>query len=159
SSRPTSDEDHERIAGRREALRSSPRRGWRTATMHDAPTTSYDVLPYGDRTFPRTHPDRLATIATLFGMAPAPPEACRVLELGCAGGANLIAMAESLPGSHFIGIDLSARQVDAGRERVRAKGLSNVALHRRDILEVGEDFGRFDYIVCHGVYSWVPATV
>src|SRR5438045_961381 len=128
-------------------------------TMPDTSTTRYDVLPYGDRTFPRTHPDLLATVAMLFGMAPAPPERCRVLELGCAGGANLIAMAEGLPGSDFLGIDLSARQVAAGRERVRAKGLANVELRRMNILDVGEDFGRFDYILCHGVYSWVPADV
>jgi hypothetical protein len=87
-------------------------------TMSDASTTSYDVLPYRDRTYSRTHPDLLATVAMLFGMAPA--ERCRVLERGCAGVANLIAMAEGLPGSDFLGIDLSARQVASGRERIRA---------------------------------------
>lgn len=127
--------------------------------MPGGPMSSYDVLPYGDRTFPRTHPDLLATVATLFGMAPAAPAACRVLELGCAGGANLIAMAEDLPGAHFVGIDLSTRQVETGEERVRAKGLTNVELRALSILDVGEDFGRFDYIICHGVYSWVPAEV
>src|SRR5262245_45875319 len=127
--------------------------------MSDAPTTSYDIFPYGNRTFPRTHPDLLATVATLFGMAPAPPEDCRVLELCCAGGANLIFMAEALPGSHFLGIDLSARQVASGREQVRVKELANVELRRMSILDVREDLGQFDYIVCHGVYSWVPAPV
>src|SRR5262245_21338275 len=135
------------------------RRGSRMDIMPDASTTSYDVLPYGDRTHPRTHPDLLATVAMLFGMAPAPPERCRVLELGCAGGANLIAMAAALPGSDFLGIDLSARQVASGRERVRAKGLANVELRPMSILDLGEGFGRFDYILCHGVYSWVPADV
>jgi SAM-dependent methyltransferase len=128
-------------------------------TIPDASTTSYDVLPYGDRTFPRTHPDFLATVAMLFGMAPAPPGRCLVLELGCAGGANLIAMAEGLPGSDFLGIDLSARQVASGRERVRAKGLANVELRPMNIRDVGEDLGRFGSIVCHGVYSWVPTDV
>jgi SAM-dependent methyltransferase len=120
---------------------------------------SYDAVPYGDRVYPRTHPDLLATVATLFGMAPAAPEECRVLELGCAGGANLIAMAQALPGSRFVGIDLSARQVEWGRRRVQEKGLSNVELRRVSILDVGEDWGEFDYIVCHGVYSWVPEAV
>ena len=65
------------------------RRGTMTVTMPDASTTSYDVLPYGDRTFPRTHPHLLATVAMLFGIAPAPPGRCRVLEPGCAGGVDV----------------------------------------------------------------------
>jgi SAM-dependent methyltransferase len=127
--------------------------------MPDSPTTSYDSFPYGDRAHGRTHPDVLATVATLFGMAPAPPERCRVLELGCAGGANLIAMAEALPDSRFLGVDLSARQVASGRARVEAKGLANVEMREMSISDVREDFGRFDYIICHGVYSWVLSDV
>ena len=71
-------------------------------------TTSYDEVPYADRVHPATHPDLLAVVATLYGMDPAPPDRCRVLELGCAAGGNLIALAETLPGSRFVGIDLSA---------------------------------------------------
>jgi SAM-dependent methyltransferase len=122
-------------------------------------TTPYDEVPYPDRIHPATHPDLLAVVATLFGMSPAPPERSRVLELGCAGGGNLISLAEILPGSRFVGIDLSPRQLAASRQKVRALGLTNVELHAMDILDVGEAFGRFDYILCHGVYSWVPADI
>ncbi len=122
-------------------------------------TTSYDEVPYADRVHPATHPDLLAVVGTLFGMSPAPPDRCRVLELGCAGGANLIALAQSLPGSRFVGVDLSPRQVEAGRQKVQALGLNNVELHAMSLVEIGEAFGRFDYILCHGVYSWVPAEV
>jgi hypothetical protein len=73
--------------------------------MRDTATNSYDEMPYGARVQPATHPDRLAVIGTLFGMKPAPPERCRVLELGCACGVNLIALARELPGSRFVGID------------------------------------------------------
>jgi SAM-dependent methyltransferase len=92
-------------------------------------------------------------------MNPAPPDRCHVLELGCAGGANLIALAQSLPGSRFVGVDLSPRQVEAGRQKVRALGLTNVELHAMSLADIGEAFGRFDYILCHGVYSWVPAEI
>jgi SAM-dependent methyltransferase len=122
-------------------------------------TTSYDEVPYPDRVHPATDPDRLAVVATLFGMSPAPPDRCRVLELGCAGGANLIALAETLAGSRFVGIDLAPRHIAAGQQKVRALGLTNVELHRMSLVDVGEAFGRFDYILCHGVYSWVPAEV
>lgn len=124
----------------------------------DAPCR-YDEIPYASRPFPQTHPDNLATLATLFGMQPPPVDRCRVLELGCAAGGNLIPMAATLPGSRFVGIDLSRRQIDDGRRMVDALGLKNIQLLRRNILDVGERLGEFDYIICHGVFSWVPAPV
>jgi methyltransferase-like protein/SAM-dependent methyltransferase len=121
--------------------------------------TSYDRLPYEAHSYPQTHPDRLATVATLLGMRPPPVPGCRVLELGCAGGGNLIPMAAALPESTFVGIDLSARQLAQGRQVIDALGLRNVRLEAGSILEVDGGWGAFDYIICHGVYSWVPAPV
>jgi methyltransferase-like protein/SAM-dependent methyltransferase len=121
--------------------------------------TSYDEVPYGDNVFAHTHPERIAAIATLFGIDAVPPEKCRVLELGCGTGANLIPMAVALPGSRFVGIDLSARQIDRGRETITALGLTNIDLQPLSILDVTPDFGTFDYLICHGVFSWVPAAV
>jgi methyltransferase-like protein len=37
--------------------------------------------------------------------------------------------------------------------------LKNVVLYARDIMDVSEQFGTFDYIISHGVYSWVPDPV
>jgi methyltransferase-like protein/cyclopropane fatty-acyl-phospholipid synthase-like methyltransferase len=121
--------------------------------------TSYDDVPYPGYAFPETHPDRLATLATLFGMSPPPVEGCRVLELGCAGGVNLLAMAEGLPASRFVGIDLSAGHIAAGRATLADLGLTNVTLEPCSILDLAADIGTFDYIICHGVYSWVPPEV
>jgi methyltransferase-like protein/trans-aconitate methyltransferase len=120
--------------------------------------TSYDLVPYESRPYPQAHPDRLATVATLFGVGSASPERCRVLELGCASGGNLIPMAVELPQSSFLGIDASTRQVDDGRRTIAAVGLSNVELRDIDINETA-DLGTFDYVICHGVFSWVPAGV
>jgi methyltransferase-like protein/2-polyprenyl-3-methyl-5-hydroxy-6-metoxy-1,4-benzoquinol methylase len=121
--------------------------------------TAYDELPYDARPFPQSHPDRLATIATLFGMTPTPIGACRVLELGCAAGGNLIPMAEQLPTSEFLGVDLSARQILDGNEVIETLRLRNVQLRQQDLMEFDPACGAFDYIVCHGVYSWVPPAV
>ena len=93
--------------------------------MSAAPQTSYDELPYSHNPFYATHPDCLATVATLYGMTPAPVTRCRVLELGCASGGNLIPMAASLPDCSFVGIDLSSRQIDQGQEMVQALDLTN----------------------------------
>ena len=127
--------------------------------MSDPYQTSYDEVPYESWSFPQTHPDRLATLAALFGMNPAPVEQCRVLELGCASGGNLIPMAQTLPDSRFIGIDLSARQIADGREVIQALGLTNIELRQLSIADVGPELGEFDYIISHGVYSWVPDAV
>lgn len=121
--------------------------------------TSYDEVPYASNPFAQTHPSRLYTIGTLFGLKPAPPQRCRVLELACAGGGNLIPMAEYLPDSEFVGIDLSTKQIADGQEAVKQLGLTNVTLKRANILDVDAAYGTFDYVIAHGVYSWVPAAV
>jgi methyltransferase-like protein/ubiquinone/menaquinone biosynthesis C-methylase UbiE len=105
------------------------------------------------------HPDFVATKATIFGMTPAPPARCRVLELGCGTGVNLLAMAQALPESRFVGIDLSPGQIASGRAVAEALGLRNIRLTAQSILDVDDSFGAFDYIICHGVYSWVPPQV
>jgi hypothetical protein len=110
--------------------------------------TSYDEVPYESHPFAQTHPDRLATVATLFGMRPAPVDRCRVLELGCAAGGNLIPMALTLPGSRFVGIDLASRQIAEGWQVVEALGLDNIELRHLDLLDVDDGFGRFDYDCC-----------
>jgi SAM-dependent methyltransferase len=109
-------------------------------------------VPYPGHPFPQTHPDRLATVATLFGLHPAPAPSCRLLELGCGDGGNLVPMAYSLPESTFVGIDLSARAIERAAELSR--GLRNVELRRADVTALG-DLGTFDYVIAHGVYSWI----
>jgi len=120
----------------------------------------YDRIPYLSLPIADTHPDHLAVLGRLFGLPVAAPENCRVLELGCAGGGNLLPMAVQLPGSRFLGVDLSANQVAQGRRLIGALGLSNIELRQGDILQLdASTLGTFDYIIAHGVYSWVPAPV
>lgn len=121
--------------------------------------TSYDEVPYPSTSHLFTHPDTLATAAILLGLQPVPVEHCRVLELGCAGGGNLIPMALGLPHSEFVGVDASAVQIAEGQAAVAASGLTNVTLKQLDILNVTADLGQFDYIIVHGIFSWVPVTV
>jgi methyltransferase-like protein/SAM-dependent methyltransferase len=127
--------------------------------MSPHPPTSYDDIPYLNRAHGYSHPDRAATLAALLGMSPPPVTACRVLELGCANGRNLLPMADQLPGSQFVGVDLSARQIADGQAAVAELGLANLELRHASIMDVDEGYGRFDYIIVHGVYSWVPPEV
>lgn len=127
--------------------------------MSEALRRSYDQLPYDSQFFTSSHPDRMAVMAILHGMTPPDVGSCRVLELGCSNGGNLLGMAQSLPGAQFVGIDLSPLQIANGRAIVAGVGLSNVTLEEASILDVDDAFGTFDYIICHGVYSWVPEEV
>ncbi|NUQ66424.1 MAG: methyltransferase regulatory domain-containing protein, partial [Pirellulales bacterium] len=121
--------------------------------------TSYDSVPYPSLPIRRTHPCQLAALGRLFGLDCPSPRRCRVLELGCAAGGNLLPMAADLPEARFLGIDASARQVDQGKAGIRAAGLTNIELHVQDLARFPEDSGQFDFILCHGVYSWVPPPV
>ena len=119
----------------------------------------YDQVPYGHCPHPQTHPDRLCSIGRLFGLPAADPRNARVLELGCASGGNLIPMAFNLPSSRFLGIDSSGEQILDGRRRVEDLGLENIELRRQSILDFEDDGEPFDYIICHGVFSWVDDDV
>lgn len=122
-------------------------------------SADYDRVPYDSHAQAATHPDVLATQATIFGMKPADPRRCRALFLGCGTGWNFLPMARYLPQAHFTGIDASEVQIAMGRADADALGLQNVELIAGDILDLPEDYGPFDYVIAHGVYSWVPPQV
>src|SRR5262245_34330709 len=114
--------------------------------MSQATTTTYEEIPYDSTPRFTTHPDCLATLATLIGMKPAPVDRCRVLELGCGTGGNLIPMAYTLPASRFVGIDLSTRQIASGQAVADSVGIENLDLKAMSILDFDESAGSFDYI-------------
>src|SRR5947209_647058 len=114
--------------------------------------TAYDEVEYPSYVYPQTHPDRLATLATLFGMTPAPVQNCRVLELGCGAGGNLIPMAFELRSSNFFGIDLAQSALVAGRRMIDSLGLRNIQLEQLDVMALSSELGKFDYIIAHGLF-------
>ena len=122
-------------------------------------STAYDVVAYPGYTHAQTHPNRLAVTGALFGLEPAPVTRCRVLELGCGNGSNLVPMAFGLPDSQFIGLDLAAEPIVQGQQMISELGLANVQLLHGNITEFDGRHGKFDYIIAHGVYSWVPKEV
>src|SRR5258708_5445574 len=126
----------------------------------DSSTNPYDEVLYPEAVHVHTHPDRLATVAVLRGMRPTSVDHCRLVEFGCGVGSNLIAMAFNYPQSTFLGIDLANGPVAAGKETIAELGLKNISLRQLDLCDASkEQFGSFDYIIAHGLYSWVPHVV
>jgi SAM-dependent methyltransferase len=119
----------------------------------------YDAVAYPGLPNPDTHPNRLAAMATLHGLSPAPVDRCRVLEIACNEGANLIPMAYAIPESEFVGFDLARTPIERGQERIRELGLMNVRIFCADLLDMGPELGQFDYVIAHGLYAWVPKPV
>jgi SAM-dependent methyltransferase len=119
----------------------------------------YDAFPAFHGSIPESHPARIAAIARLLGLPAALPDECRVLELGCATGLNLLPLAERFPRSEFTGVDLSPMQIAAAESLRDESGLRNVRLICADLREWEPEPGAFDYVIAHGIYSWVPDDV
>jgi SAM-dependent methyltransferase/methyltransferase-like protein len=127
--------------------------------MSDLLAASYDAVPYESKPIELAEPDAMAAIAILHGVTPTPADRCRVLELGCAAGGNLIDLAFTSPKSRFVGVDLAPSQIAIGQLTISEMGLQNISLEVGSIDQIDTQFGEFDYIICHGVYSWVPPHV
>ena len=139
-----------------------------TPPMHTIETTqaeidelksSYDDFLYISKAFPNTNINILSAKARIYGLDSAPIDGARVLELGSSCGGNIIPQALYYPEATFTGIDLSPVQVQHGNELIQSMGLTNVTLMEKNIMDIDDDFGTFDYIIVHGIWSWVPDMV
>jgi SAM-dependent methyltransferase len=119
----------------------------------------FDALPYRHGAIPETHPARVGAIAKLLGLKAAAPDGCRVLELGCAEGMNLLPLAERLPGSQFVGVDFSPAHIEVAEKARATAGLENAHFDCADLRDYEPDSAAFDYVIAHGVYSWVSDAV
>lgn len=130
-----------------------------TTNTNDVQQTIYSELGYKSMPFPYTTPATLEAYAALVGVSAPNPKTARVLELGATYGGNIISQALFNPDATFVGIELSQEQVEKGNEVIANAGLTNVSLIQSDIASIGSEIGTFDYIIAHGVYSWVDDSV
>jgi len=126
--------------------------------MNADQAASYNEVPYPSLPYKMCHPRPLGVLAAFAGLSPALPQKCRLLEIGCAGGGNILPMAQVFPQSQFMGVDLGSRHIADAQAMAKAAQINNVELLCRDICEFEPD-GSFDYIIAHGLYSWVPEGV
>ncbi|MEE3704460.1 methyltransferase regulatory domain-containing protein [Campylobacter sp. CX2-8023-23] len=121
--------------------------------------STYDEHTYNSYSYAQTSVDYLCAVARFHGLAATDPYNAKVLEIGCAMGGNIIGQAINHPNSTFIGIDLSSEQIAIGKAATQGIGCKNIELIEMDICNLVSEFGgkiEFDYIICHGIYSWVP---
>ncbi|MEX2215001.1 MAG: class I SAM-dependent methyltransferase [Phycisphaeraceae bacterium] len=123
------------------------------------PQAAYDSIAYPDHAQRDAHVRQLEAVAVLMGMNPPAVTDCRVLEIGCATGANLLPQAYDLPESRFVGIDLSPAQIQTANSLAQKLELGNIDFRAADLCDIDASWGLFDYIIAHGVYSWTPPAV
>jgi SAM-dependent methyltransferase len=129
-------------------------------TLVSPPTpTAYDFVDYPSMSHPQTFAENLAIKGWLRGLDVTPPHRARVLELGCGDGFNLALMATLYPEGTYVGLDYADEAVQRGRSMLGELGMDQVKLATADIRALPEGLGEFDYILAHGVYSWVPEDV
>ncbi len=122
--------------------------------------TPYDELPYRSLPIEWTAPERLALASLLHGGPRSPLEGYRVLELGCADGANLLPLAYYRRYATFVGIDSASSQIEVANSRKTALGLNNLDFICTDFATASQKLSsQFDYIISHGVFSWIPHNV
>ena len=121
---------------------------------------AYNTVPYQSKPFAQSAPEQLAVMAQLFGLQAPDFRSARVLELGCSAGGNLIPLAAKYPKVRALGLDISQVEIEHGREIIKKAGITNCELKALDIVKARSEIqGQFDYIICHGVFSWVPEPV
>lgn len=108
-------------------------------------------------------PHWLNCVATLRGVAAPYGDKLRYLELGCGYGLGLILLAAIHPEHEFLGIDFNPVHIVHGRKLAAEAGLTNIRFEEADFVELAQDWprewGQFDYVVGHGIYSWLDFPV
>ena len=119
-------------------------------------TDEYDLVPWDAHAIPATRPGHLALLSSLAGGPRPKLEGCRILEVGCANGANLLPLTFYRPDISALGVDTSSVQIEQARSAAREIGCENVRFERIDLRELKErSLAPFDFIITHGVLSWV----
>lgn len=107
--------------------------------------------------YPEMQPIWLSTISQFQGyIAPDISQNFRYLELGCGCGLNLIVAAIANPHAEFVGVDFNDKHIQRATELAQSLQLSNIRFLNIDFEKFNKNNNEvFDFIVCHGVYSWV----
>ena len=113
--------------------------------------------PYARRFVRELSPAWLDFTALICGFAPPVHDgAFAWCELGCGHGVTPALLAATQPEARFVGIDLLAEHIDFARRLCLDAGIGNATFHAVDFgAAAALDLPQFDYIVAHGVLTWI----
>lgn len=103
----------------------------------------------------RQAPEWLDVVAAMSGIDLSAPGPFRLCELGCGRGVSTVVHAATRPAGEFVGIDLMPSHVEFARRLAEDAGAANAEFLTADFANVPATLGTFDYIVAHGVHSWI----
>lgn len=108
---------------------------------------------------PKLAPSFLNTVCVINGYEPVPIDRpFTYFELGCGQGFTANMLAASNPQGRFYAADFNPAHVANARELLGAARLDNLTLLENSFAELAQgrvDVPELDFIVMHGIYSWV----
>lgn len=115
-------------------------------------------VPYPLHFHKEMQPVWMSYIATSLGCAaPDIRRSYRYCELGCGAGINLLVAAASNPLGEFVGVDFNAGHIALAQQAARDIGLNNIQFVEASFGDfASRDLQPFDFIACHGTWSWLP---
>jgi SAM-dependent methyltransferase len=116
-------------------------------------------IPYLRDFKPMLAPARLDHVALVAGVEPPiRRNDFAWCDLGCGQGVTAAILAATHPAGVFHGIDAMAVHIDHARRLAAEATISNVSFHISGFAAALDlELPRFDYIVVHGVYTWIDA--
>ena len=131
--------------------------------MHaPAPSSGYlSDVTFPDRFHRELSPAWLNYASVLGGARPkALDRPFRYLDLGCGFAHSTVVNAAAFPHAEFHACDFNPAHIEAAQRRATRLGVGNVVFHEASFEALLEqDLPPFDFIVMHGIYSWVDADV
>jgi SAM-dependent methyltransferase len=118
-------------------------------------------IPYLRDFKPMLAPAWLDHVALVAGIEPpARSNGFAWCDLGCGQGVTAAILAATHPAGAFHGIDAMPVHIDHARRLAAAAAIPNLQLHGVDFAAaIDLELPQFDYIVAHGVYTWIGREV
>ena len=123
--------------------------------------TSYlQEITYTNSFFSELNPHLLAYTAHIMGFEiPDMQKPCTYCELGCGSGFSLLTYAAANPHGFFIGVDFNTHHIVEAKKAAKKSNLTNILFIEKSIEDIHHDVPDCDFIVMHGVYSWVHTDI
>lgn len=121
-------------------------------------------VEYNPGFYPDLAPAHLDLVCLLNGVVPPdrPAGGRTYAELGSGQSLTTTVLAAANPDDHFVAVDFHPTHVARARARARAADLHNITILEAsfdDLADEPDQLPELDYVVLHGVYTWVSPTL